>query len=280
MTTQQKANAYDEAFKVIKSNLDALNEITTTGAETVNIQAIKNCFYRAFPELKESEDERIRKWIYNCIDSLGYPADEDAEKELEEMQPLALAWLEKQKEQKPAQWNEEDEKKRNLLIEILKVNHPNGYFKVNPANTLNMEAMHVEELVNWLTALPPQPKVEWSKEDERMLRLIINAFRNGAMSTIGQEQWLKSLPERFNLQPQTQPKQEQQPTAKLTGWVARDKECDPYFRLGLILFKECKPQRSGNCWNGTIALQLPWESFPDLKWEDEPVEVEVTIKKK
>ena len=42
---------------------------------------------------------------------------------------------------------------------------------------------------------------EWSEDDKKMLLSIINAFRNGTVSTIGQEQWLKSLPERFNLQP-------------------------------------------------------------------------------
>lgn len=41
----------------------------------------------------ESEDERTRKWIYSLIENLGCPADEEAEKELEEMQPRALAWL-------------------------------------------------------------------------------------------------------------------------------------------------------------------------------------------
>ena len=45
------------------------------------------------------------------------------------------------------------------------------------------------------------PLAEWSQKDENMLLSIINAFRNGAVSTIGQEQWLKSLPERFNLRP-------------------------------------------------------------------------------
>ena len=50
------------------------------------------------------------------------------------------------------------------------------------------------------TNIPEQP-AEWSEEDEWMLLSIINAFRNGTVSTIGQEQWLKSLPERFNLQP-------------------------------------------------------------------------------
>lgn len=42
---------------------------------------------------------------------------------------------------------------------------------------------------------------EWSEEDDGMLLSIINAFRNGTVSTIGQEQWLKSLHERFNLKP-------------------------------------------------------------------------------
>lgn len=60
--------ACDKAIKVIKDNLGALNEIVETGAEVVNIQSIQNCFYKAFPELKESEDERIRKEILDYID--------------------------------------------------------------------------------------------------------------------------------------------------------------------------------------------------------------------
>ena len=61
-------------------------------------EEMKTALEKEFPELAESEDERIRKWIFNLVENLGSPADEDAEKELEEMQPLALAWLEKQKE--------------------------------------------------------------------------------------------------------------------------------------------------------------------------------------
>ena len=49
-----------------------------------------------------------------------------------------------------------------------------------------------------------QQPAEWGEEDEKMLLSIINAFRKGAVSTIGQEQWLKSLPERFNLQPKNE----------------------------------------------------------------------------
>lgn len=62
-------------------------------------------------------------------------------------------------------WSEEDEKKRTLLIRILEVNHPNGYFKVNPANTLNMEAIHTEELVFWLKSLRPQNR--WTPSEKQ-----------------------------------------------------------------------------------------------------------------
>ena len=72
---------------------------------------------------------------------------------------------------------------------------------------------------------------------------------------------------------------EQKPETKLTGWVARDSEYNPYSGLGLILFKE-KPRKSYDCWSGVIASHLPWKLFPDLKWKDEPVEVEITIRKK
>lgn len=68
LSIEEKAKAYDKAIKVINDNLGALNEIVETGAEVVNIQSIQNCFYKAFPELKESNDERIRKEILNYID--------------------------------------------------------------------------------------------------------------------------------------------------------------------------------------------------------------------
>ena len=68
---------------------------------------------------------------------------------------------------KKPEWSEEDEKKRTLLINILEVNHPNGYFLVNHAN---MEAMHTEELVSWLKSLKEriQPKPIWKPTDEQM----------------------------------------------------------------------------------------------------------------
>ena len=99
LSIEQKAKAYNEAIKVIKDNLEALNEIIETGAEVVNIQAIKNCFYRAFPELKEeSEDEMIIKWI---IDDIRYNMNNEPlnNSEYKKKAEKAITWLEKQGKQ-------------------------------------------------------------------------------------------------------------------------------------------------------------------------------------
>ena len=56
-------------------------------------------------------------------------------------------WLVKECEQKFS-WSKEDEKKRNLLIKILEVNHPHGLFKINSSETIR-----TEELVSWLKSL-------------------------------------------------------------------------------------------------------------------------------
>ncbi len=144
MTTEQKAKAYDEALKRAEAAIDI----------AADKDLVKGVATTIFPELKESENERIRKWLYdyisNCpnnnFDFYG-GVGKDA----------VLNYLEKQKEAEnvsastmiPSWWGEEQKQE--------------------------------------------QKSAEWSEEDEEMLLSIINAFRNGTVSTIGQEQWLKSL---------------------------------------------------------------------------------------
>ena len=60
---------------------------------------------------------------------------------------------------------------------------------------------------------------------------------------------------------------------KIKGWVARDKDgCLNYFHF--------KPLRGEASW---VLPQNPralnGADFPDLHWEDEPIEVELLIKK-
>ena len=71
-----------------------------------------------FPELKESEDERIRTFLnhtftaqYLCKDKLGKWHGE----------PVAniLAWLEKQGDKPACDWSEKDEKIRKGIIDFL-----------------------------------------------------------------------------------------------------------------------------------------------------------------
>lgn len=116
---------YEEMVQRAKELHEAGNELTKRQMEIV-------C-----PVLAESEDEKIRKWLYNMVENLGYPADEAAEKELEEMQPLALAYLEKQKKslhiEKTCKDNgdtftDEDERIRKGMIRFLESEQAEGIF--------------------------------------------------------------------------------------------------------------------------------------------------------
>lgn len=83
MTTEEKAKAYNKAIQKAK---DYYNEKTKINSEISKVLEL------IFPELKESEDERIRKALFKLA------LDTDNYKELKEK---ALAWLEKQGKQKP-----------------------------------------------------------------------------------------------------------------------------------------------------------------------------------
>lgn len=83
MTENEKAKAYDEALK------------KTSAAHKDEDRHLKATLERIFPELKEDDDERIKK---NCIHFLELQKQHHAATfEIEE----CIDWLEKQGEQKP-----------------------------------------------------------------------------------------------------------------------------------------------------------------------------------
>ena len=100
---------------------------------------------------KESEDERIRKILIHIVkgacDKYGikYIGDEIGQEKL-------LAYLEKQKEQKPAEWSEEDERTLESFL---------GWLQ---------GSMGEKTYSSWLKSLPERfslkPKQEWSEEDK------------------------------------------------------------------------------------------------------------------
>ena len=103
-----------------------------------------------------------------------------------------LAYLEKQKEQKPAEWSKEDEANFAWF---------DKFFRAESVVANGRDIPQDKYL--WFKSLHPQPKVEWSEEDTLMQTVIIQTLeRFGRRGTTGMQiDWLKSLPERFNLQP-------------------------------------------------------------------------------
>ena len=147
-----------------------------------------------FPELAESEDERIRKWLLGICKNMAHACrldlaidTEDAElkKELANYEASILylekqkvntdgdfargydcgyecclnshgaEWFEKQKEQKSAEWSEEDEKK---LEDVL------YWFEIFCHK--NQSKPEMQESLNWLKSLRPQP--HWKPSEEQM----------------------------------------------------------------------------------------------------------------
>lgn len=115
-----------------------------------------------FPELKESEDERIRKRIIQALHGDVLEMSEIKE---------AVDWLEKRGEQKSS-WSEEDEYCRHQLIVFCE-------------NCMVPDSGAIK-CANWLKSLKDkvQPKQEWSEEDEAHLYSLITHL----------EQWIKKHP--------------------------------------------------------------------------------------
>jgi len=88
LSIEEKAKAYDKAVSEIRNLRDMLLKEGIINKDGV----ICNNFNRIFPELEESEDERIRKWIRKELES-KYVVDNIVNNV---MADKALAWLEKQ----------------------------------------------------------------------------------------------------------------------------------------------------------------------------------------
>lgn len=140
-------------------------------------------------EKKESEDERIRKSIILLLQVGGYMKSEDKAK--------AIAYLEEHKE---STWTAEDESfVKHILPRIL---NPDKW-------TLDQISADKRQLTAFIErqkrkyAKEQQP-VKWSEEDEHCMHQLILFCENCMQQdseAIRCSTWLKSLPERFNLQP-------------------------------------------------------------------------------
>ena len=188
MTNEEKARAYDEALEDMMAIYPNLKGDVKLAVE------------HAFPQLVESEDERIRKEInslYSDIDTcisklLKARTDKDSEAEgkaLFKMEGLMVAtlqdlsciedYLEKQKEQKPVEINEYEIIKKHITEDVL-------------SSEVNKR---LKECGWYVTEKP----AEWSKEDEENFEWFDKFFRAESVVAGGKDIpqdkyfWFKSL---------------------------------------------------------------------------------------
>ena len=173
-----------------------------------------------FPEFAESEDERIRKGLVRAVsETLEGNKLFDTDVTREE----ALAWLEKQGEHKPTDeemkelfrteyekgradtiaemqkftWSEEDNKWIESLIQTFEDGYLEGFNQLKSYG-----------VISWLKSIKervqPQPKQEWSEEDEKRFKSCLNILQAkgliGVTDTINSN-WLKSLKDRCTWKP-------------------------------------------------------------------------------
>ena len=115
-----------------------------------------------FPELKESEDERIREWLIRLIKATCDYDSPTSRKEVDD----ALAWLEKQGEQKSVEccadklWTEFQKQVAYLMASSYNREHEytKGYVEWVAQSLLGYAKNEIE-----------QKPAEWSEEDEKNL---------------------------------------------------------------------------------------------------------------
>lgn len=132
LTIEQKAKAYDEALERAKVFKEHLLEINDKGY-------VDEMDY-IFPELQESEDEEIRKFLIQMAQN-GHGGDRD-------WWNKCVAWLEKQGEHTdiPAEWSEEDERNFDIIYGII-------------YNSCNAE--DASRLIAWLKAIKDRVVALW-----------------------------------------------------------------------------------------------------------------------
>ena len=176
-------NALERAREIYRDPKAALSKnvnLTNEGS----IAAIRVALLDLFPEdkLKESEDERIRKEIQEFLrDNCG--AGQEAYKKCEEW----CYWLEKQKEQK--QTDKEQEYVRTLKSLI------SDFLR----GKQEIDREYYQEIWDWLEGRHiEQTHAEWSEEDMKMLDNTLDSLKRYQLSMPNiqvefQMRWLKSL---------------------------------------------------------------------------------------
>lgn len=149
---------------------------------------VKHIIEQLFPELMESEDERIRKALIHLVNSnkeLSFGIDNYDDIKWSDI----LAWLERQN---PAEWSEEDSLMLDETLFFIQEFQKSDRCK----NENDMQNSVTCE--NWLKSLKDRvlPKLaEWSEEDKKHYNMCLQYFATIKEDSIFYEDylWLKSL---------------------------------------------------------------------------------------
>lgn len=194
---------YEKAYKAVLQTAKQWIKDGCTDKEKICLECV-------FPELRESEDEMIRNWLLVQLET-NYKGNYWAKK--------AVAYLEKQ-EQKPAEWEDYKDK-----VNIPYCSSEPGWSEMCIANVF--EAVGLAKIVreqgndkltnavqSAMIELSKMEKPAWGEEDSRKIGTLSSiifdyAFYKDALDENNDltgeyaelDNWLESLPERFNLQP-------------------------------------------------------------------------------
>lgn len=179
---------YNEALERAKHALDC----DKAGLVTTDRVLIESMF----PELKESEDEKIRKELIKALSSIGkrnWGGIDVFE---------SIAWLEKQGEKKVpfVDFNAKDWYVSKVDGKIHNINISSE--KQGEKKPINPNA--IKDLERAILAAHPtfKQKPTWSGEDERMVEEILDAIEAAeyemALNMSDVRQWLKNLKQRLS----------------------------------------------------------------------------------
>lgn len=169
---------------------------------TTNVDENKKSTEYIFPELKESDDEMVRKWIRNELES-KYVVDNIVNNV---MADKALTWLEKQGEQKP--------------------NPCDGC--INRKGCINCENGELRETEHKPT--------EWSEEDEHCIELLLPIIDSSSLIPKNRKrckEFLESLKERYTWKPSDE-------QMKQLGWVAEQNKNNIIGKELMSLYQDLK----------------------------------------
>ena len=152
---------YKEKYEMA---LEGIQEILDSGEDSIKMSRLQLRLQGIFPELRETEDKKIRKWI---IDDITFNMNNEPlhNSEYRKKAEKAIAWLEKQKGNIggiSANWSEEDE--TNLTNTIIMLKEGASHHFLNSS---------IVPCVNWLIFLKDRVGCkancttikEWSEEE-------------------------------------------------------------------------------------------------------------------